>query len=281
MTTIGIVGLGLIGGSLALDLRSQGYRVIGVSRKPQTCQTALLKQVTDEADTNLALLRKADVIFICTPIRAIAPTVRALIPHLSSAAIITDVGSVKTPIVEAITPLWENFIGGHPMAGTEAQGIDAAQRDLFVGAPYVLTPVENTPPKAIAQLEELVGAIGSTLYSCTPQKHDRAVAWISHLPLLVSAGLVDSCLGEEDGEVLKLAQCFASSGFRDTSRVGGGNPELGVEIARANRGEILRSLSRYRQHLEGLIEVIEKEDWQKLEMILKQTESGRKTFGNW
>ncbi|MBP0020170.1 MAG: prephenate/arogenate dehydrogenase [Cyanobacteria bacterium SBLK] len=281
MTIVGIVGLGLIGGSLALDLRSQGYRVLGVSRKPQTCQTALLKHVTDEASTDLALLGKADVIFICTPIPAIAPTVRALVPHLSSAAVITDVGSVKAPIVEEITPLWENFIGGHPMAGTEAQGINAAQRDLFVGAPYVLTPVENTPARAIAVLEELVGAIGAKLYSCSPQQHDRAVAWISHLPLLVSAGLIDSCLGEEDGEVLKLARCFASSGFRDTSRVGGGNPELGLEIARANREEILRSLARYRQHLEGLFEVIEKEDWQNLEMILQQTESGRKTFGNW
>ncbi|MEM9539346.1 MAG: prephenate/arogenate dehydrogenase [Cyanobacteria bacterium P01_E01_bin.42] len=281
MTTIGIVGLGLIGGSLALDLRSQGYRVLGVSRKPQTCQTALAKQIADEASPDLALLGKADVIFICTPIRAIAPTVRALIPHLSSTAIVTDVGSVKVPIVESISLLWENFIGGHPMAGTEAQGIHAAQRNLFVDAPYVLTPVENTPRRAISQLEELALAIGSKLYSCSPQQHDRAVAWISHLPLLVSAGLIDACLGEEDGAVLKLAQCFASSGFRDTSRVGGGNPELGLEIARANREEILRSLSSYSQHLQALIRTIETENWQQLETILQQTESGRKTFGNW
>ncbi|MGK7929768.1 MAG: prephenate/arogenate dehydrogenase [Spirulina sp.] len=278
VTTIGIVGLGLIGGSLALDLRSRGYRVLGVSRKLQTCQTAISRQVTDEADIHLSLLATAEVIFICTPIRAIAPTIAALVPHLSPNAIVTDVGSVKTPVVETIMPLWRNFIGGHPMAGTEAQGIDAAQRDLFVNAPYVLTPVENTPPEAIAQLEAIIEAIGARLYSCSPQKHDRAVAWISHLPLLVSAGLIDSCLGEEDGEVLQLAQCFASSGFRDTSRVGGGNPELGLEIARANREEILRSLSRYRQNLEGLMRAIEGEDWQKLEQILQQTESGRKQF---
>ncbi|MEA5468336.1 prephenate/arogenate dehydrogenase [Spirulina sp. 06S082] len=277
-TTVGIVGLGLIGGSLGLDLRSQGYRVIGVSRKLQTCQTAVLRKVTDEASIHLSQLATAEVIFICTPIRAIAPTIAALLPHLSPEAIVTDVGSVKTPIVEEITSWCPNFLGGHPMAGNESQGIDAAQRNLFVNAPYVLTPVEDTSTRAIAQLEAIIGAIGARLYSCSPQQHDRAVAWISHLPLLASAGLIASCLGEEEGEVLQLAQQFASSGFRDTSRVGGGNPELGVEIARSNRGEILRSLSRYRQNLDGLIAAIEQEDWQKLANILQHTESGRKKF---
>ena len=119
---IGIVGLGLIGGSLGLDLRSQGYQVFGVSRREQTCQQAITRGVVDDASVDLALLAKAEVVFICTPLAAIVPSVEQLIPYLSAGTVLTDVGSVKAPVVEAIAPLWPNFIGGHPMAGTADSG---------------------------------------------------------------------------------------------------------------------------------------------------------------
>ncbi|MEQ8960955.1 MAG: prephenate dehydrogenase/arogenate dehydrogenase family protein, partial [Coleofasciculus sp. C2-GNP5-27] len=123
---IGIVGLGLIGGSLGLDLRKLGYSVLGVSRQDHTCNRAIELGVVDDASVNMNLLAASDIVFICTPISAIAPTLQALIPHLSPETIITDVGSVKTAVVEAVTPLWHNFVGGHPMAGRESNGIEAA-----------------------------------------------------------------------------------------------------------------------------------------------------------
>jgi arogenate dehydrogenase (NADP+) len=275
---IGIVGLGLIGGSLGLDLRALGHRVLGVSRHSRTCQLAIERGVVDDASIELTLLAAAEVVFICTPIAAIAPTVQQLISHLSPDAIITDVGSVKTAVVEEVTPLCSNFVGGHPMAGTADTGIEAAVSGLFSGNPYVLTPIETTPPSSVKIVEEIVRSLTSRVYFCSPEDHDRAVAWISHLPVMVSASLIDSCIGETDPTVLELAQQLASSGFRDTSRVGGGNPELGVMMARYNQVSLLRSLSAYRHSLDQLIEKIEQQDWQTLEKKLQQTQMQRPQF---
>ncbi|KOP23590.1 arogenate dehydrogenase [Hapalosiphon sp. MRB220] len=275
---IGILGLGLIGGSLGFDLRSHGHYVVGVSRQQSTCTKAIALGSVDQASVDMSLLTTVEIVFICTPIGLIIPTVEQLITHLPANVVITDVGSVKTPIVKAISPLWTNFIGGHPMAGTAESGIEAAQRHLFVDRPYVLTPTATTPPEAISTVETIVKQLGSKLYYCPPEDHDRAVSWISHLPVMVSAALISACLGENDPQVLQLAQKLASSGFRDTSRVGGGNPELGMMMAQYNQQELLRSLHQYRHHLDELIHLIQQENWTALEAKLKLTQSNRPEF---
>ncbi|WP_413172213.1 prephenate/arogenate dehydrogenase [Anabaena azotica] len=275
---IGILGLGLIGGSLGLDLRSQGHHLLGVSRRESTCQKAIDIGSVDQASVDLKLLASADVIFICTPIGLIVPQVEQLMVYLPTTTIITDVGSVKAPIVEAISPLWQNFIGGHPMAGNTDVGIEAAQRNLFVNRPYVLTPMETTPNRAVTVLEEIVRSLGSIIYHCQPEKHDRAVSWISHLPVMISASLTATCLSETDPEIFQLAQNLASSGFRDTSRVGAGNPELGVMMAQYNRQALLHSLHQYRQNLDEFIYLIEQEKWQILEDKLKLNQQNRPKF---
>ncbi|MBW4648214.1 MAG: prephenate/arogenate dehydrogenase [Kastovskya adunca ATA6-11-RM4] len=275
---IGIVGLGLIGGSLGIDLRSLGHQVLGVSRNSLTCQLAIERGVVDDASVNLTLLAAADVVFVCTPITAIAPTIQQLVPHLATDAIITDVGSVKAAVVEVVTPLWHNFVGGHPMAGTADSGIDAAQSQLFAGNPYVLTPLDTTPPAAVKIVEEIVRSLRSQVYFCRPEEHDRAVAWISHLPVMVSASLIEACMSESETSVLELAQNLASSGFRDTSRVGGGNPELGVMMARYNHKSLWRSLLSYRHCLDQLITEIEQENWHALEQRLQDTRKNRPSF---
>jgi len=276
---IGVVGLGLIGGSLGLDLRFQGHQVIGLSRRSQNCAEAIARGVVDDASVDPAFLAAAEVVFICTPLSAIVPAVKQLIPHLSTTTILTDVGSVKAPIVEAIAPLWSNFVGGHPMAGKTDSGIEAAVPNLFAFRPYVLTPVATTPPQALQTVELLARSLRANVYHCDPDNHDRAVSWISHLPVMVSAALIAACMSETDPAILSLAQQFASSGFRDTSRVGGGNPELGVMMARYNRGELLMTLQHYRHNLEALIHLIEQEDWVALEQHLKSTHLARTQFG--
>ncbi|MGB3208482.1 MAG: prephenate/arogenate dehydrogenase [Crinalium sp.] len=275
---IGIVGLGLIGGSLGLDLRAQGHKVLGVSRREETCQQAITLGVVDDASVNFNILAGTDVVFICTPIAAIAPTVEQLIPYLTPETIITDAGSVKAPVVEAIAPLWRNFVGGHPMAGKSESGLEVAQAQLFAGKPYVLTPVETTPLQAVKTVEEIVRSLGVKISYCCPEDHDRAVAWISHLPVMVSGSLIAACMGESDPKVLELAQQLASSGFRDTSRVGGGNPELGLMMARYNQEALVRSLHQYRQTLDQLIVKIEQADWNTLEEHLKKTQQARPKF---
>ncbi|MEH2087911.1 prephenate/arogenate dehydrogenase [Nostoc sp.] len=275
---IGILGLGLIGGSLGFDLRSQGHHILGVSRREATCQKAVTLGSVDEASVDLSLLAAAEVVFICTPLALIVPQFEQLVAHLSTATVVTDVGSAKAQIVKDITPLWDNFIGGHPMAGRTDSGIEAAQRDLFVDKPYVLTPITTTPTSAITVVEEIVRSLGANIYYCQPEQHDRAVSWISHLPVMVSSSLIAACLSETDPDVLQLAQKLASSGFRDTSRVGGGNPELGVMMARYNRQALLRSLQQYRQNLDELTNLIEQENWAVLEEKFKSRQQARPDF---
>lgn len=275
---IGIIGLGLIGGSLALDLRSLGYQVLGVSRREQTCQMAIDRHIVDDASMNFSLLAAADVVFICTPLDLIISTLEQLIPHLSPTTIVTDVGSVKSPIVAEAVKIWPNFIGGHPMAGTAESGLDAAQSNLFTGKPYVLTPVENTTPDSVKIVGEIVRSLQAKFYLCRPEEHDQAVAWISHLPVMVSASLISACLSETDVNVLELAQNLASSGFRDTSRVGGGNPELGVLMATYNQEQLLRSLFSYRQTVDRLITHIQQQDWSSLKDTLQKTQQARPEF---
>ena len=275
---IGIVGLGLIGGSLGFDLRDCGHIVYGVSRKESTCQRAIERGAVDEANISLKSLQNVDIIFICTPISKIDSTVKNIISDLNPNTIITDVGSVKTPIVKQCEQLWDNFVGGHPMAGTAEQGIEAAQKNLFKNAPYVITPTEKTPRNSIKILENLARSLDSTVYTCSPENHDQAVAWISHLPVMISASLIASCLGETDQNVIALAQQLASSGFKDTSRVGGGNPELGVMMAKYNQQALLKALQGYRQQLEQIIEKIDEKQWQSLEQLLVKTQEERSRF---
>lgn len=275
---IGILGLGLIGGCLGFDLRSKGHYVLGVSRRQSTCEKAIKMGNVDQAGLELSLLASAEVVLICTPIGMIVPQVQELITHLPKTTIITDVGSVKKPIVEAISPLWENFVGGHPMAGKTDVGIESSQPNLFVNRPYVITPIETTPDHAVIIVEEIVRSLGSNIYYCQPEQHDRAVSWISHLPVMVSASLIAACLSETDPKIAQLSQNFASSGFRDTSRVGGGNPELGVMMAQYNHQSLLHSLQQYRQSLDEFIHIIEQEKWELLEEKFKLNQQARPNF---
>lgn len=281
---IGIVGLGLIGGSLGLELRSQQndgtpcHTVLGVSRRPETCEQAIALGVVDIAGAAFEPLASADVIFICTPLAAIESAVEALLPILNSNTILTDVGSVKVPVVEAIAPRWQNFVGGHPMAGKAESGLEAAESGLFAGKAYVLTPVASTPPAAVETVAAIARSLQAQVYQCRPDHHDRAVAWISHLPVMVSAGLLSACLTETDPTVRDLAEKFASSGFRDTSRVGGGSPELGVMMAQYNQAALLRSLYAYRHQLEQIIHHVEQADWDALAAQLEQNQAARPKF---
>ena len=276
---IGIVGLGLIGGSLGLDLRAKGHQIYGISRKPDTCQIALDRGIADFGSINFEILSETEIVFVCTPLSAIASTIEQITPYLQPETIITDVGSVKQPVVEECSQLWSHFIGGHPMAGTTESGIDAALSHLFKGSVYVFTPTDNIKPEYVKKLKAIALDLNAVPYVCDAQIHDRAVSWISHLPVMVSASLIKACL-QEDPDTLELAQILASSGFRDTSRVGGGNPELGVMMAKYNRQELLRSLYSYRDNLDKITNLIEAEDWNSLEQVLRINSKSRAKFLN-
>jgi len=287
---IGIVGLGLIGGSLGLDLLAANQdhnhqdcnHVWGISRNPDTCKQAEAIAAVNIASTDIAdipnhLLKQTDIVVICTPIAAILPTLRAIAPQLANPVIFTDVGSVKAAIVEPASKICQQFnhrfVGSHPMAGTAFQGILAAERNLFQNRPCVITPSDDL--QALEKVRSLWQSVGMNIYECSPAEHDRAVAMISHAPVMISASLIAACQQEEDAIVLKLAQNLASSGFRDTSRVGGGNPELGRLMAEYNQSAVLRSLHTYQQSLQAIIDLIENQQWSELETFLINTQRDR------
>jgi arogenate dehydrogenase (NADP+) len=277
---IGIVGIGLIGASLGWDFRQMGHQVIGVSRQQTTCETAEQEGICDQASCNIASLKNTEIIFICTPIAAIIPTIESLIPHLDPDTIITDAGSVKGAIVDRATDLWANFVGGHPMAGNSESGIAAFEKGLFNHRPYVLTPTPQTAPVALETVAELIRSLQCIIHYATPAQHDLAVAWISHLPMVVSASLISACLDEADPTILDFAKKFASTGFKDTSRVGGGNPEMGMMMAEYNQAAILRSLYQYRDRLDDIIGSIESAQWLKIKDLLATNQSIRPDFLN-
>ncbi|MEM9807764.1 MAG: prephenate/arogenate dehydrogenase, partial [Cyanobacteria bacterium P01_D01_bin.56] len=269
---------GLIGGCLALDLKQLGYRVYGVARRGTTVETALEKGFVTEASCDLALMGKTSVVFVCTPMAAIVPTVKQLVQHLPSPTVVTDVGSVKEEIVAAATALWPNFVGGHPMAGKAEAGLAAAEAELFRQRPYVVTPIKTTGREAMEQVIEIATQLQAQVYTATPSAHDQAVAAISHLPVMISSSLIQTCLSELDPQVKALAKKLASSGFRDTSRVGGGNPELGKMMAQYNRTALLKTLKNYQYQLNNVVELIETEQWDALEHHLSISQQERPKY---
>lgn len=275
---IGIVGLGLMGGSLGFDFRALGYPVIGVSRHPETWQRALERGAIDQGSTVLEVLSSSNVVFLCPPLSQIVPLAHQIIPHLQPEAILTDIGSVKGAIVPDLEAIWPHYVGGHPMAGTAETGIEAAQKHLFQDRPYVLTPTQQTHPTDVETLATLIKGLKSRLYMATPEAHDRAVAWISHLPVMVSSALILACAQEGDRDIYHLAQQLASSGFRDTSRVGGGNPELGQMMAQFNQAALLGCLQTYRHCLDDLIAQVEGGAWDDLGDRLSIAQSERHHF---
>ncbi len=294
---IGIVGLGLIGGSLGLhileenkNLYEQGFfldelnYVWGLSRSMETCRHAshigavsIAAVDINDLPNHKHIFENTDMIVICTPISAILPTIAALAPKFSPNVIFTDVGSVKAAIVEPASKICEQFghrfVGGHPMAGSESQGIGAVKWNLFKNRPCVITPSADS--EAVREVRSLWQSVGMNIYECSPEEHDRAVAMISHAPVMISASLIAACQQEGDPSVLKLAQNLASSGFFDTSRVGGGNPELGRLMAEYNQPALLRSLQTYQQSLQEVISLIENKQWAELEAFLANTQRDR------
>ena len=264
---VGIVGLGRIGVSLGLELHRLGYQVMGVSRQEQTCQIAVTCEAVDQACTNLASLATADIIFICTPIDAIQPTVEQLIPHLHLSTILTDVSPVKASITRAISALWPNFIGGHPMIiDTGKNGISAAQLHLFTGIPYILTPLETTPIGTVNIVRKMAQSLGSQVYCCLPEVHDHIVALFHQLPFFANYSLIAACLNKSHGGILELFQQLTSSNLITSNHI----QDYLCESNQLNQSELLQILQENLNNLDQMIGYIEQEDWNGLEQYFIQ-----------
>lgn len=258
-----VIGLGLIGGSLAWALRESGVvrTVSGVDSDRDSVEYALEKGIIDEGSLDVGeAVSGAEVIVAATYVGTIADTIRAAVPYARDGALITDVGSVKAGIVreiEGFIPERLGFVGGHPIAGTENSGVRNADPGLFRGKRCILTPAQKTRP----DLKEKAGALwkltGSEVYEMDPDSHDRVFGLVSHLPHAAAYALVDAILSSEDPDTLLD---FAGGGLRDYTRVASSSPEMWVDIMTANRDNVLAALRQLTASLSKIESALENGD---------------------
>jgi prephenate dehydrogenase len=266
LTTITIFGVGLIGGSLALCFKDKpGYRVIGHSNNPASVQKYMSRQVVDYATTDLEEAAKdADFIFLCVPVGQLDPYLRKLAAlPLKQGCIITDVGSTKRSIAEAARQLGMSngstiFIGGHPMAGKEKSGVEAATSHLYENAFYVLTPDASTPGDVVERLVSLLRQTRAHIITMDASQHDEIVGAISHLPHIIAVALVNQICDYNSKDT--LYQNLAAGGFRDITRIASSDPIVWRDILVNNREVLLRLLKDWNAEVARLVELIEKAD---------------------
>ncbi|MEB3335752.1 MAG: prephenate/arogenate dehydrogenase [Cyanobacteriota bacterium] len=276
---VGLVGLGLIGGSLGLDLQAGGAEVRAWVHRPQTAERARARGLAGRVSTDPEVLQGCGLVVLALPLDQLLAPSPELVGALPRDAVVTDVGSVKGPVLGVWARLAPRFVGGHPMAGTARAGVEAGQRGLFQGRPWVITPTEGTDAEALEAVRQLAEAVGSQPVPCSADAHDRAVALISHLPVVVSAALIAAAdRGASGEEERALVRTLASSGFADTSRVGGGNPQLGTLMCRWNREAVASALDQYERALADLRAAIGEQDWPALRATLQRCQELRPEF---
>jgi prephenate dehydrogenase len=290
---IAIVGVGLIGGSIGLACRqlpTTNYKlhVTGIPRREETIAQAIRMGAIDEGTINLeAGVAEADLVFICTPINLIIPTLQKIRASLKPGAIVTDVGSTKEEIVKKAAKLMPKgtfFVGGHPMAGKEISKLGAAEGNLFGGKVWILikerrkqrvdSRKQNTG--VIETLKEVITMMGAKTVEMDAKTHDLVVAGISHLPLAVAAALVNTVAAEKEKKEMTVA---AASGFRDTTRVASGDPELGVGMFKTNKKAILKMIGGFKKSMARMERLIKAGNSEAIKKELEKAKNFRDTIG--
>ncbi|WNC90672.1 prephenate dehydrogenase/arogenate dehydrogenase family protein [Paraburkholderia sp. FT54] len=282
-----IFGVGLIGGSLARALREQGEvegarKVIGVGRSIASTERALELSVIDVSaalndDASLReALSGADFVLLAAPVAQTQPLLERIAPFLDAATIVTDAGSTKSDVVAAArTALGARigqFVPGHPIAGREASGVDAALPDLYVGRNVVLCPLPENAPADVERVAAMWRATGALVRNMAPEQHDRVFASVSHLPHVLSFALVEHILSSPDA-ALKFS--FAAGGFRDFTRIAASSPEMWRDVCVANRVALLDELDAYTAVLARLRVAIEAADGAALESVFARSRVAR------
>jgi prephenate dehydrogenase len=278
---IAVIGLGLIGGSLALALKKASadkVEIVGYSRSSKTVSIAKKCGAIDRPAGNLAsAVKGADLVIIATPVMVTRDVLSSISKHLPSKCVVTDTGSTKVKVMqwaEQYLPADVSFIGGHPMAGKETFGIGEADAGLFRGCVYCLTPGLCATPKSVTELKKLVKMVGAKPFFIDAETHDNLVTGISHLPMLLSAAFVTATAKSRSWP--EMAE-LAAGGYRDLSRLASGNPEMNRDICLTNQENIVRWLDRYIAVLKKYRRLVS-QDGQELGNILEQAREEREKW---
>jgi prephenate dehydrogenase len=279
---ITLIGVGLLGGSIGLAIRQRklAREVAGYVRREASLHDCEKAGAVDYATTDLlAAVSHADLVVLCTPLAQMRPLAQQFLPALQRGAIVTDVGSVKADVVREVVAVLRksgaHFVGSHPMAGGEKMGVQAARADLYANAVCVVTPGKNTNPGAVRKLEKFWQALGARTLRLDAAKHDLLVSRSSHLPHVVAAALVNLVLAPAHPPT-QMGLC--ATGFRDTTRIASGSPEMWRDIALANRKNLARSLDAYTTHLKDFQTALKQGDAAAVEEFFAQAKVRR---DNW
>lgn len=281
--TVGFIGLGLIGGSIAKALKTYypNVRIMALARRESTTRYALEKGIIDEGYSEVGTaFSRCDYIFLCAPVESNEVYVEALKPLLKESCILTDVGSTKTAIHEKIRELhMENqFIGGHPMAGSEKTGIENAKAHLLENAYYVLTPTPSVPESAVQEYREMVTTIKAIPLILDYQEHDYVVGAISHLPHIIAASLVN-LVRDEDNPAATM-KTVAAGGFKDITRIASSSPEMWEQICATNRENIISLLDDYINSLIHTKIALTEQDAQKIHLLFSEAREYRNSISD-
>ncbi|MFA5889447.1 MAG: prephenate dehydrogenase/arogenate dehydrogenase family protein [Actinomycetota bacterium] len=278
-----ILGCGLIGGSIGLALKGHPggpSEIVVFDRELGAARAAVDRGAADRFELSAAAaVAAADVVFVATPVRSIATAVADAVPGLKPGAILTDVGSTKTRVVvevESLLPAGVFFVGGHPMAGSEQEGIAGARGDLFEGAWWILTPTEGSQPATYQFLHGVLTALGARIMALKPEQHDDLMATVSHLPQLVATTVMNMAAdrGKDHAGLLALA----AGGFRDVTRVAASNPDIWLDICRDNKDAIVIALGEAANRLLALRDLVQDEDLEGLGDVLAAAREARKSL---
>lgn len=255
--------------------------IVGVGRSAESLQTALDLGVIDVDTSDVAAaIKDADLVLIAAPVAQTPAILNAIKPHLNASTVITDAGSTKGDVLQCAKDIlgeqFNQFVGGHPIAGAEKSGVSAATADLYLNKNVVLTPTAETDPEAIALVKTLWQACGANVSEMTAATHDGIFAAVSHLPHLLAFALVDDIASRTNAEQLFG---FAASGFRDFTRIAGSHPEMWRDISLANRNALLNELDAYQQELSKLQQLLKAQDGAGLEALFERASVARNNWG--
>ena len=278
---LAIIGVGLIGGSLARSLRQQGVvdHIVGYGRTISSLEKAVKLGVIDEFKTDTAeAVADADVIVLATPLGTFEAILKEIQPVIKADAIITDVGSAKGSVVDAAKSALNNisnFIPGHPVAGTEKSGVDASFAELFEAHRVILTPTEETDPSSLEFIKTMWESTGADVVMMGVEQHDQVLAATSHLPHMLAYALVDCLASMDDSDEIF---CNAAGGFADFTRIASSSPEMWHDICYSNRKGLLTVLNKFDEHIDQIRQAIQNEDSKTLLGIFNRAKQGRDNF---
>ena len=277
---IGIVGLGLIGGSIGLKLQRLKHTIYGVTNNNLNKKKAIERNLANVVSCDLGILKECSLIILALPIKDLIHPSNDLINAIPKDSIVTDVGSIKEPIINTWGEIHPLFIGSHPMAGTEEKGVESGFEGLLENAKWIITPTSKTNSYSIETLSKLITSMQCEIYKASPKEHDEAVSLISHLPIFVASSLIKTANAEKNESLLALTQRLAATGYADTTRVGGGNPNLGLDLAINNQKNILKAIKEFKKNINEIESLIKNNKSELLSEKLTKSIEIRSNFTN-